>query len=50
MKGPEASVMRDPIVLSTHIEGLAQPRRGKVRDIYELDDGLLIVATDRVSA
>jgi len=42
--------MRDPIVLSTSIEGLAPPRRGKVRDIYELDDGLLIVATDRVSA
>jgi phosphoribosylaminoimidazole-succinocarboxamide synthase len=42
--------MRDPIVLSTSIEGLSPPRRGKVRDIYELDDGLLIVATDRVSA
>jgi phosphoribosylaminoimidazole-succinocarboxamide synthase len=42
--------MRDPIVLSTSIEGLLPPRRGKVRDIYELDDGLLIVATDRVSA
>jgi phosphoribosylaminoimidazole-succinocarboxamide synthase len=42
--------MRDPIVLSTSIEGLPPPRRGKVRDIYELDDALLIVATDRVSA
>lgn len=42
--------MSDPIVLSTSIEGLAPPRRGKVRDIYELADGLLIIATDRVSA
>jgi phosphoribosylaminoimidazole-succinocarboxamide synthase len=42
--------MSDAIVLSTSIEGLPPPRRGKVRDIYELADGLLIVATDRVSA
>ena len=38
------------IVLSTNIEGLPPPRRGKVRDIYETKDHLLIVATDRVSA
>src|SRR5215469_580185 len=25
-------------------------RRGKVRDVYDLDDRLLIVATDRISA
>ena len=25
-------------------------RRGKVRDVYDLDDSLLIVATDRISA
>src|SRR5205809_6009840 len=25
-------------------------RRGKVRDIYDLDDSLLFVATDRISA
>src|SRR6476659_4713670 len=25
-------------------------RRGKVRDVYDLDDALLIVATDRISA
>ncbi|KAA0009611.1 MAG: phosphoribosylaminoimidazolesuccinocarboxamide synthase, partial [Thermoplasmata archaeon] len=24
-------------------------KRGKVRDIYEIDDNLLIVATDRIS-
>jgi len=35
--------------LQTNIAG-AEPKRGKVRDIYELADKLLIVATDRISA
>ncbi len=29
---------------------LQPPKRGKVRDIYDLGDTLLIVATDRISA
>jgi phosphoribosylaminoimidazole-succinocarboxamide synthase len=36
-------------VLQTNIGGF-QPSRGKVRDIYDLGDKLLIVATDRISA
>ena len=32
------------------LEGLPAPRRGKVRDIYDLGDQLLLVASDRVSA
>ena len=36
-------------VLQTAIAG-KQPSRGKVRDIYDLGDKLLIVATDRISA
>jgi phosphoribosylaminoimidazole-succinocarboxamide synthase len=36
-------------VLQTNIAGF-QPNRGKVRDIYDLGDKLLIVATDRISA
>jgi phosphoribosylaminoimidazole-succinocarboxamide synthase len=36
-------------VLQTQIEG-TQPIRGKVRDIYDLGDSLLIVASDRLSA
>ena len=37
-------------VLSTDIKEFPLFSRGKVRDVYDLDDRLLIVATDRVSA
>ncbi len=37
------------LVMETHLP-LRLFKRGKVRDIYEVDDLLLIVATDRVSA
>src|SRR5919109_3106835 len=42
--------MKTPLVLETNLEGLKPPKRGKVRDIYNLGDKLLIVATDRISA
>ena len=42
--------MKTPIVLETNLTGLKPPKRGKVRDIYDLGDTLLIVATDRISA
>ena len=38
------------IVTSTDIKGLAKHVTGKVRDVYDLGDSLLIVATDRISA
>ncbi|MBZ5502226.1 MAG: phosphoribosylaminoimidazolesuccinocarboxamide synthase [Acidobacteriia bacterium] len=38
------------VVSQTNFAGLKLRGRGKVRDIYELDDRLLIVATDRLSA
>lgn len=38
------------VILDTNLEGLGEPRRGKVRDIYDLGDRLLIVTTDRISA
>jgi phosphoribosylaminoimidazole-succinocarboxamide synthase len=41
--------MREP-VSQTSLPGLPPPRRGKVRDVYDLGDALLIVATDRISA
>jgi phosphoribosylaminoimidazole-succinocarboxamide synthase len=38
------------VVLETHLPGLRLLARGKVRDVYDLGDELLIVATDRISA
>ena len=38
------------ILLETSLPGVELLGRGKVRDIYGLDDRLLIVATDRISA
>ena len=37
-------------VLETNLDGLTLQRRGKVRDVYDLGQHLLIVATDRISA
>ena len=37
-------------LLDTRLAGLAPHRQGKVRDIYDLGDALLMVATDRISA
>jgi phosphoribosylaminoimidazole-succinocarboxamide synthase len=44
------SVSQSPVVLQTNIPGVPPPKRGKVRDIYDLGDKLLIVVTDRISA
>jgi phosphoribosylaminoimidazole-succinocarboxamide synthase len=38
------------VIRETHFAGLPPTARGKVRDIYDLGDHLLIVATDRLSA
>ncbi|MGQ9779691.1 MAG: phosphoribosylaminoimidazolesuccinocarboxamide synthase [Bacillota bacterium] len=38
------------LLVRSELPGLPAPRRGKVRDIYDLGSQLLIVATDRVSA
>lgn len=38
------------IVSSTQFENIPLLRRGKVRDVYDLEDYLLIVVTDRISA
>ncbi|HQZ39003.1 MAG TPA: phosphoribosylaminoimidazolesuccinocarboxamide synthase [Vicinamibacterales bacterium] len=37
-------------LLDTDLKGLALVRRGKVRDVYAADGGLVMVATDRISA
>src|SRR6202521_6383630 len=38
------------VLRETQFAGLTPAVRGKVRDVYDLDDKLLIVATDRLSA
>ena len=42
--------MASPVVSVTEFKSLTLKGRGKVRDIYDLGDRLLIVATDRISA
>ena len=38
------------VILETNFTGVERHARGKVRDVYRVDDRLLIVATDRISA
>ena len=42
--------MEKEAIFKTNFPGLDLVSRGKVRDIYDLGDSLLIVATDRISA
>lgn len=42
--------VHDGCVLQTEFTDLGPCRRGKVRDVYDLGDSLLIVATDRISS
>ena len=44
MTGPERAILK------TDLPGAVSSRSGKVRDIYDYGDGMLIVATDRISA
>jgi phosphoribosylaminoimidazole-succinocarboxamide synthase len=45
---PSGAAMR--VVRETNFAGISPAARGKVRDIYDLGDKLLIVASDRLSA
>ena len=42
--------MENKVVLKVEMPDIGIPRRGKVRDIYDLGDKLLLIATDRISA
>jgi len=42
--------MSESALIKTEFAGLHLIHRGKVRDLYEVDDKLLMVATDRISA
>ena len=48
-KDPIAELL-DKTLWQTELPGLPAPQRGKVRDIYDLGDRLLLVTTDRISA
>ncbi|HQP91803.1 MAG TPA: phosphoribosylaminoimidazolesuccinocarboxamide synthase [Candidatus Omnitrophota bacterium] len=41
--------MQNKVLLETNFPDIKLARRGKVRDVYDLKDRLLIVATDRIS-
>ncbi len=43
-------MMTEQIILQTDFEDLKLLNRGKVRDLYDLGDTLLMIATDRISA
>lgn len=44
------TTFRVPVITQTNFTDLMLLNRGKVRDIYDFGDALLIVATDRISA
>lgn len=43
-------MMTEDVLRESDLPGMKLLKRGKVRDVYELDDKLLIVASDRISA
>ncbi|MGA3043238.1 MAG: phosphoribosylaminoimidazolesuccinocarboxamide synthase [Bryobacteraceae bacterium] len=42
--------MLESVILNTELPGIEKHAQGKVRDVYQVDGRLLIVATDRISA
>jgi phosphoribosylaminoimidazole-succinocarboxamide synthase len=42
--------MDSKVLGKSNFEDITLLKRGKVRDVYEIDDKLLIVASDRISA
>ncbi len=42
--------MSTAVITTTELPGVSPARKGKVRDVYDLGENLLIVATDRLSA
>ena len=50
MPSDNTALESGPALWQTELPGLPAPRRGKVRDLYDLGDTLLLVACDRISA
>ncbi|MCJ7683069.1 MAG: phosphoribosylaminoimidazolesuccinocarboxamide synthase, partial [Desulfobacteraceae bacterium] len=42
--------MNSDVLTKSNFEDIRLVKRGKVRDVYEVEDKLLIVASDRMSA
>ncbi|MEP6470529.1 MAG: phosphoribosylaminoimidazolesuccinocarboxamide synthase, partial [Acidobacteriota bacterium] len=42
--------MSPAAIVETQLSGARLSRRGKVRELYDLGDSLLLVASDRISA
>jgi phosphoribosylaminoimidazole-succinocarboxamide synthase len=45
-----STMFKEPVITETNFPGLKLSNRGKVRDIYDLGDSLLLLASDRISA
>jgi phosphoribosylaminoimidazole-succinocarboxamide synthase len=45
-----STIHKEPVITETSFPGLTLKTRGKVRDIYDLGDSLLLLASDRISA
>jgi phosphoribosylaminoimidazole-succinocarboxamide synthase len=45
-----STMFKEPVITETQFPGLKLMNRGKVRDIYDLGDSLLLLASDRISA
>ena len=45
-----ATIHQEPVITETNFAGLNLVNRGKVRDLYDLGNSLLLVTTDRLSA
>jgi phosphoribosylaminoimidazole-succinocarboxamide synthase len=50
MNEKDQGLIMSEIVLQTELKDITPIKRGKVRDIYDVGEHLLIIATDRVSA
>ena len=49
-RGSKGILCKNNIILKTDLQGLKLFKRGKVRDVYDFGENLLIVASDRISA
>jgi phosphoribosylaminoimidazole-succinocarboxamide synthase len=49
LKKKRRQIMEEQVLIKSNLSGVDLLRRGKVRDVYDLGDELLIISTDRIS-